>query len=92
MRAGTRHGTSSKLWPAAAAASAAAGQPYGATDEVRKQRMRGIYDHDEAKAYRCSHQNPYIKKVYTEFLEEPGSHKAHQLLHTHYTARPLFMK
>ena len=68
------------------------GQPYGATDEVRKQRMRGIYDHDETKAYRCSHQNPYIKKVYTEFLEEPGSHKAHQLLHTHYTAKPLFMK
>ncbi|MFA5851127.1 MAG: NADH-dependent [FeFe] hydrogenase, group A6 [Spirochaetales bacterium] len=68
------------------------GQPYGATDEVRTKRMRALYDHDEAKEYRCSHQNPYIKKVYAEFLEAPGSHKAHQLLHTHYTERPLFMK
>ena len=68
------------------------GQPYGATDEVRKLRMRAIYDHDEEKEYRCSHQNPYIKKIYEEFLEKPGSHKAHQLLHTHYTERPLFLK
>jgi NADH-quinone oxidoreductase subunit G len=68
------------------------GQPYGATDEVRKQRMRGIYDHDEGMEYRCSHQNPYIKKVYEEFLEAPGSHKAHHLLHTHYVERPLFLK
>ena len=68
------------------------GQPYGATDEIRTKRIRAIYDHDEAKEYRCSHQNPYIKKVYEEFLEAPGSHKAHHLLHTHYTERPLFMK
>ncbi len=67
------------------------GQPYGATDEVRKLRMRGIYDHDEQIEYRCSHQNPFIKKVYAEFLEAPGSHKAHHLLHTHYTERPLFL-
>jgi NADH-quinone oxidoreductase subunit G len=68
------------------------GQPYGATDEVRKLRMRAIYDHDEKREYRCSHQNPYIKKIYAEFLEKPGSHKAHQLLHTHYVERPLFLK
>jgi NADH-quinone oxidoreductase subunit G len=68
------------------------GQPYGATDEIRTKRIRAIYDHDENKEYRCSHQNPYIKQVYAEFLEAPGSHKAHQLLHTHYVAKPLFMK
>jgi len=68
------------------------GQPYGATDEIRTKRIRAIYDHDDAKEYRCSHQNPYIKKVYEEFLEKPGSHKAHELLHTHYEERPLFMK
>lgn len=68
------------------------GQPYGATDEVRKLRIRGIYDHDETMEYRCSHQNPFIKQVYAEFLEKPGSHKAHELLHTHYTERPLFLK
>ena len=68
------------------------GQPYGATDEIRTKRMRALYDHDEAKEYRCSHNNPYIKQIYTEFLEAPGSHKAHQLLHTHYEERPLFQK
>ena len=68
------------------------GQPYGCTDEVRKMRIRGIYDADEASEYRCSHQNPYIKQVYAEFLEEPGSHKAHELLHTHYESKPLYLK
>ena len=68
------------------------GQPYGCTDEVRKLRIRGIYDEDDVSTYRCSHHNPYIKKIYTEFLEKPGSHKAHGLLHTHYVARPIYMK
>jgi len=68
------------------------GQPYGANDEVRKLRMRGIYDHDEKCEYRCSHNNPFIKQVYEEFLEKPGSHKAHELLHTKYKERPLYLK
>ena len=68
------------------------GQPYGCTDEVRKMRIRGIYDADEGSTYRCSHQNPYIKQVYAEFLEKPGSHKAHELLHTHYESKPLYLK
>jgi NADH-quinone oxidoreductase subunit G len=68
------------------------GQPYGCTDEVRKMRIRGIYDADEASEYRCSHQNPFIKQVYAEFLEKPGSHKAHELLHTHYESKPLYLK
>ena len=68
------------------------GQPYGCTDEVRKQRIRGIYDDDERSEYRCSHHNPFIKQVYAEFLERPGSHRAHELLHTHYTARDLYLK
>ena len=68
------------------------GQPYGVDDEVRKLRMRAIYDHDEKSEYRCSHDNPYIKQIYKEFLEEPGSHKAHELLHTHYKEKPLYLK
>jgi NADH-quinone oxidoreductase subunit G len=68
------------------------GQPYGCTDDVRTARSRGIYDADEASTYRCSHQNPYIKQVYKEFLETPGSHKAHELLHTHYESKPLYLK
>jgi NADH-quinone oxidoreductase subunit G len=68
------------------------GQPYGCTDEVRKLRIRGIYDDDEQSSYRCSHHNPLIKQVYAEFLEKPGSHKAHQLLHTHYEAKEVYNK
>jgi len=68
------------------------GQPYGCTDEVRKLRIRGIYDDDDKATYRSSHLNPYIKKIYEEFLEKPGSHKAHKLLHTHYTPKPIYMK
>jgi len=36
---------------------------------------------------RRSHENPDILKLYDEFLEKPNSHKAHHLLHTHYTDR-----
>jgi NADH-quinone oxidoreductase subunit G len=71
---------------------AGGGQPYGCTDEVRSKRIKGIYHDDEKSTYRCSHHNPYIKQVYDEFLGEPNSHKAHELLHTHYVPRPLYMK
>ncbi|MCL2129501.1 MAG: iron hydrogenase small subunit, partial [Treponema sp.] len=66
------------------------GQPYGCTDEVREQRMAGIYADDEKSQYRCSHQNPFINQVYKEFLGEPNSHKAHKLLHTSYSKLPLY--
>ena len=58
--------------------------------DVRTLRAKAIYDEDEAKVIRKSHQNPSIQRVYKEFFGEPGSHKAHELLHTHYTARPKF--
>lgn len=64
------------------------GQPitHGDTD-ILEQRMKAIYSEDKNKTIRKSHDNPYIKKLYDEFLEKPGSHKAHELLHTGYTAR-----
>ena len=71
---------------------AGGGQPYGCTDEIRKQRTSGIYSDDEKSQYRCSHQNPFIDQVYKEFLGEPGGHKAHKLLHTKYAERPLYNK
>lgn len=71
---------------------AGGGQPYGCTDEVRNKRIAGIYHDDEISTYRCSHHNPYIKQVYDEYLGEPNSHKAHELLHTHYFKRPLYTK
>ena len=68
------------------------GQPYGCTDEIRKQRTAGLYNDDEKSEYRCSHQNPFITQVYKEFLGEPNGKKAHDLLHTKYEALPLYSK
>ena len=55
--------------------------------DPRAARAAGLYAEDEAKTIRKSHENPDIQKLYKEFLGEPNSHKAHELLHTHYTDR-----
>lgn len=68
------------------------GQPYGATDEIRKKRAIGIYEDDREQKIRCSHHNEYVKQLYNEFLGSPLSEKSHQLLHTHYHKRPLYNK
>jgi iron only hydrogenase large subunit-like protein len=68
------------------------GQPYGATDEIRAKRMKGIYADDEASTHRCSHLNPHIQQIYKDFLGEPNGHKAHQFLHTHYQKRPAYKR
>ena len=39
---------------------------------------------------RKSHENEAVKRLYAEFLGEPGSHKAHEVLHTSYVARPKY--
>jgi NADP-reducing hydrogenase subunit HndD len=64
------------------------GQPLHHGDSsVLQARTRAIYSEDEDKALRKSHENPYIKKLYEEFLGEPMSEKSHALLHTHYFDR-----
>ena len=64
------------------------GQPLHHGDSsVLKARSKAIYQEDANKPLRKSHENPYIKKLYEEFLGEPMSEKAHQLLHTHYFDR-----
>jgi len=68
------------------------GQPYGSTDEVRAKRTAGIYKDDKASAIRLSHENPSVQAIYSDYLEKPNSKKAHHLLHTHYTPRPLYVK
>lgn len=55
--------------------------------DLRKIRADAIYKEDESLALRKSHENPSVKTLYSEFLEKPGSHKAHRILHTAYTAR-----
>ena len=68
------------------------GQPYMVTDEIRKLRAKGLYGEDARKSHRCSHENFYVMQLYHDFLEKPLSHKAHQLLHTKYKARPLYVR
>jgi NADP-reducing hydrogenase subunit HndD len=61
------------------------GQPLHHGDaSILKARTNAIYKEDEGKTIRKSHENPYILKLYDEFLGEPLSEKAHELLHTHY--------
>ena len=54
---------------------------------VRKLRSDALYSIDEKSKIRKSHENPVVKKIYAEYLEEPGSYRAHKLLHTHYVER-----
>ena len=58
------------------------------TEEVKKLRAQGLYKIDrEDRKFRKSHENPQVKKLYEEYLEEPNSHIAHRLLHTRYIER-----
>jgi NADH-quinone oxidoreductase subunit G len=66
---------------------AGGGQPYGTDDQIRKERIAGLYNDDENSTFRKSHDNPSIKKIYSDYLDAPLSHKAHSLLHTSYTVR-----
>lgn len=50
-------------------------------------RSKALYSIDEKSTIRKSHENPVLKKIYEEYFVEPGGHKAHELLHTHYQKR-----
>ncbi len=66
------------------------GQPRSKDPDVRLKRLKGIYAEDESKALRKSHENPSLIRLYEEYLEFPGSHVSHELLHTHYIKRGRF--
>ena len=55
--------------------------------DIRALRAKVLYQNDAQKALRKSHENPSIQKLYAEYLGEPGSHKAHKILHTSYIKR-----
>ena len=68
------------------------GQPQVTADvrnfvDYKALRAKVLYDNDANKQLRKSHENPSIKKVYEEYLGEPGSHRAHEVLHTTYVKR-----
>ncbi len=55
--------------------------------DLKAARAKALYDEDESLPLRKSHENPFVKALYDEFLGEPCGHKAHELLHTHYSKR-----
>ena len=55
--------------------------------DLRAERAKAIYEEDKNLPVRKSHENPMIKKIYDEYFGEPGSHKAHHILHTQYVDR-----
>ncbi len=59
-------------------------------DTFRAKRASALYSEDERQVVRQSHNNPQMKQLYDEYLGEPNSHKAHELLHTTYKARVPF--
>ena len=59
-------------------------------DTYKQKRASALYAEDEGKALRVSHKNPQIIALYDEYLGAPCSHKAHELLHTTYAAKPRF--
>ena len=63
------------------------GQPIPTNLKIREKRMKAIYAEDEGMVLRKSHLNPDVITIYKEFLDQPNSHKSHELLHTHYVER-----
>ncbi len=55
--------------------------------DLKALRAKALYEDDLSLPYRKSHDNPEIKAIYDEYLGEPGSHLAHELLHTSYVER-----
>ena len=60
------------------------------TVDLKALRAKALYENDANRPQRKSHENEDVKTVYAEYLGEPNSHKAHELLHTSYVARPMF--
>ena len=66
-------------------------QPFSVRSSVDLRAVRAsvLYNADKRMDLRKSHENSIIKKIYEEYLEKPGSHRAHELLHTTYVKRGL---
>lgn len=59
-------------------------------DTYKEKRAAALYSEDERQTLRQSHKNPQVQELYRDYLGEPNSHKAHELLHTTYKAKVRF--
>ena len=71
------------------------GQPHQSGDvrnftDLRAERAKALYSEDAGMSLRKSHENPVVRELYETYLEKPGSHKAHEILHTSYVARKVY--
>ena len=55
--------------------------------DIRAERAKALYSEDKRATYRNSDENVFVQTFYKEYAKEPGSHIAHELLHTHYQKR-----
>ncbi|MDR0915075.1 MAG: iron hydrogenase small subunit, partial [Oscillospiraceae bacterium] len=60
--------------------------------DLKTERAKVLYEEDKNLPLRKSHDSPIVKQLYDEFLGEPGSHKAHELLHTAYSGKDKYAK
>ncbi len=71
------------------------GQPHQSGEvmnftDLRAERAKALYSEDAGMALRKSHENPVVKELYDTYLGKPGSHKAHEILHTSYVKRSIY--
>lgn len=62
------------------------GQPIHDGCELAAERGDVLWTLDRQMPLRKSHENPVIQQIYAEYLGEPLSHRAHELLHTDHHA------
>lgn len=67
------------------------GQPFRSGDKEIKSRIRALYDIDETESLKAAHKNSHISELYENYLENPGSDKAKQQLHTTYSKRDVLL-
>ena len=63
---------------------------HGVEPDLRAERAKALYGEDAAMTLRKSHENPVVKELYDTYLGKPGSHKAHEILHTSYVKRSIY--
>lgn len=66
---------------------AGGGQPFTSDPKLVRSRMMSLYSIDSSAPVRTAHSNVSLKKLYDDHLKKPGSHVAHEMLHTGYARR-----
>jgi NADH-quinone oxidoreductase subunit G len=86
--AGTRQADIVEVMACPGGCVGGAGQPICAKRETRAARARGIREADAARELRSTRDNPFVDRFYAQLVKgEPGSERAHELLHTYYSSK-----